>query len=296
MATGSTATGRTVGAVRARRGARATDGAYYAAMALLEAVFAFPLLWVASLSLKSGPETLRSPPGLLPETFRWENYAHVLRTTPIGDYLLNSLLLVAGSVCGALLLGLPAAYALSRYGLRTRGRRAYSRGVLAAQLLSPLVVAVPAYRLFVATGAINNLAGLALVYVAVTAPFLTWFLKSYLDTVPVELDESARVDGCSRLRAVVLVVLPAARPGIASAAVLGGVTSWSQFVLPFILLDAPGLAPVSVGVVNLQATSGEITTQYLAAGSVLAVLPVIALFVLVQRHIVGALTAGAVKG
>lgn len=284
------------GAAPGRAGGRWTDAAYYAAMAGVTLVFAFPLLWVASLSLKTGRETLQSPPSLLPEDPQWGNYAHVLEITPIDRYLLNSLLLVAASVGGALLLGVPAAYALSRFRGRTRTTRPFSRAVLAAQLLSPLIIAVPVYRAFVALNLINNYVGLILVYIAITAPFLTWFLKSYLDTVPTELDEAGRVDGCSRLRAVVSVVLPAAAPGIASVAILGGVTAWSQFVLPFILIDSPGLAPVSVGVINLQATSGEITTQYLAAGSVLAVAPVVLLFVLLQRHIVGALTAGAVKG
>lgn len=291
------AASRPTSAARRRRTAeRLTDAGYYAGMLTLVAVFAFPLLWVTSLSLKTGPETLRTPPSLLPESPQWSNFGHVLETTPIGRFLLNSLVLVVASVLGALLLALPAAYALSRFrGRPGRGRRSYTRAVLAAQLLSPLVVAVPAYRLFVTLDLINNYAGLALVYVAVSAPFMTWFLKSYLDTVPVELDEAGRVDGCSRLRAVVSVVLPAAKPGIASAGIIGGVTAWSQFVLPFILIDSPGLAPVSVGVVNLQSTSGEITTQYLAAGSVLAVAPVVLLFAVLQRYIVGALTAGAVK-
>lgn len=278
-----------------RRGHRWTDAAYYAGMFAMVVMFAFPLLWVASLSLKTGAETLQSPPSLLPDTPQWSNYGHVLDTTPIGRFLANSLVLVAASVGGALLLAVPAAYALSRFRKPSRGRRSFTRAVLAAQLLSPLIVAVPVYRLFVTLNLVNNHAGLALVYVAISAPFMTWFLKSYLDTVPVELDEAGRVDGCTRLRAVVSVVLPAAKPGIASATIIGGVTAWSQFVLPFILIDSPELAPVSVGVVNLQSTSGELTTQYLAAGSVLAVAPVVLLFAFLQRYIVGALTAGAVK-
>lgn len=273
---------------------RMTDAAYIGGQVLLVVVFLFPLLWVLSLSLKTAPETLQSPPGLLPASPQWGNYATVLQTTPIGRYLLNSLLLVVVSVAGALAVSVPAAYALSRYVFR--GRRTFSRGVLAAQLVSPLVIAVPAYRLFVTLGLVNNYVGLVLVYIAVIAPFLTWFLKSYIDTVPVSLDEAALMDGCSRWTAALRIVLPSAAPGIASAAILGGVTTWSQFALPFILLDDPDLFPVSVGVVNLQATAGEITTQFLAAGSVLAVAPVVVLFVLLQRHILGALTTGAVKG
>lgn len=273
---------------------RWTDAGYYLAQALLVLVFAFPLLWVLSLSLKSGPETLQSPPTLLPQDPQWGNYAQVLRTTPIGRYLLNSLGLVFASVLGALAVAIPAAYALSRFVFRRR--RAYSRGVLAAQLISPLIIVIPLYRLFVAVGLVNSYLGLILVYIAIIAPFLTWFLKTYLDTVPVSLDEAAMVDGCSRLQAVVRVIVPTARAGIASAAVLGGVTAWSQFAVPFILIDSPDLFPVSVGVVNLQATAGEITTQFLAAGSMMAVAPVVLLFIVLQRQIVGALTAGAVKG
>lgn len=273
---------------------RWTDAGYYLAQALLVLVFAFPLLWVLSLSLKSGPETLQSPPTLLPQDPQWGNYAQVLETTPIGRYLLNSLGLVFASVLGALAVAIPAAYALSRFVFRRR--RAYSRGVLAAQLISPLIIVIPLYRLFVTVGLVNNYLGLVLVYIAIIAPFLTWFLKTYLDTVPVSLDEAAMIDGCSRLQAVVRVIVPTARAGIASAAVLGGVTAWSQFAVPFILIDSPDLFPVSVGVVNLQATAGEITTQFLAAGSIMAVAPVVLLFIVLQRQIVGALTAGAVKG
>lgn len=271
-----------------------TRVAYYTGMALVVLFFAFPLLWVLSLSLKTGPETLQSPPSLLPAEAQWGNYGQVLETTPIGRYLLNSLLIVTLSVGGSLLLGIPAAYALSRFTFR--GERSYSSGLLAAQLVSPVIVAVPLYQVFVATNLIDNYFGLVLVYIALTAPLLTWFLKNYLDTIPTALDEAGMLDGASRLRVLVHVVVPSARPGIASAAIIGGVTAWSQFVLPLILIDSTDLFPVSVGVVNLQATTGEIAIQYVAAGSVLAVAPVIVLFVILQRHILGALTAGATKG
>lgn len=276
------------------RRSRLVDAAYYAGQALLIIVFAFPLLWVLSLSLKTGAETVQGTPALLPHDPQWSNYREVLAGTPIGRYLLNSLILVAASVLGTLAVGLPAAYALSRFVFR--GRRAFSRGMLAAQLISPLVIVVPLYQLFVQLGLVNNYAGLILVYIAISAPFLTWFLKSYLDTVPSTLDEAAMVDGCSRWRAFYSVVLPAAKPGIASAAIISCVTVWSQFAIPYVLLDNQSLFPASVGIVNLQATAGEITTQYLAAGCVLAIAPVVVLFILLQRHIVGALTAGAVKG
>jgi multiple sugar transport system permease protein len=276
------------------RESRWGNAGYYAGQLVLIVVFAFPLLWVLSLSLKSAAETLQSPPSLLPESWLWSNYGHVLDTTPLGRYLLNSAIVVALTVLGILLLAVPTAYALSRFVFP--GRRAYTRGLLAAQLISPLIIAVPVYRLFIALHLINNYVGLMLVYVAIVAPFITWFLKTYFDTLPRELDEAAAIDGCTPAGALRRVVLPSARPGIVSACILAGVTAWSQFAIPFILLDDQRLYPASVGVVNLKATAGEITTQYLAAGSVMAILPVIVIFVVLQRQIVGALTAGAVKG
>lgn len=267
---------------------------YYLGQLVLIVIFAFPLLWVLSLSLKSPAETLESPPGLLPDQFLWTNYTDVLETSPLGRYLLNSLLVVGLAVAGTLLLAVPAAYALSRFTFGAR--RPYTRALLAAQLISPLIIAVPVYRLFVSLNLINNYVGLVLVYIAIVAPFITWFLKTFFDTIPVSLDESASIDGCTRLNGLIKVILPTARPGIASAAILASVTSWSQFAIPFILLDDIDLYPVSVGVVNLQASAGEITTQYVAAGSIMAIAPVLILFIVLQRHIVGALTAGAVKG
>src|SRR5215218_260777 len=163
------------------RASRWGNVGYYAGQLVLIIIFAFPLLWVLSLSLKSAAETLQSPPKLLPAKWLWSNYSHVLDITPLGRYLLNSALVVGLSVLGTLLVGVPAAYALSRFVFP--GRRPYTRGLLAAQLISPLIIAVPVYRLFIALGLINNYAGLVLVYIAIVAPFITWFLKTYFDTV-----------------------------------------------------------------------------------------------------------------
>lgn len=266
----------------------------YLGMAVTFVVFAFPVLWVLSLSLRTPDEIVETPPPLVPSSPQWSNYSYVWRNTGIGGQLLNSAIVVGGSVLGCLLLCVPAAYALAR--LRFRGRTTFSKAVLAAQLISPLVLVVPMYRLFVTLGLLNNHFGLILVYVAVTAPFQTWFLRNYFDSIPAELDEAALVDGCSRMRALRSVVLPAAAPGIASAAIVVAVLSWSQFVVPFVLLDDSSMYPISVGVVNLQSTSADITTQYLAAGSIIAVLPVVLVFMVLQRYIVGALTAGSLKG
>ncbi|WP_010651297.1 carbohydrate ABC transporter permease [Oceanobacillus massiliensis] len=256
--------------------------------------FTFPLLWVLSLSFKSSEELYKVPPTLFPERFHLDNYFHVIENNDIFLYLANSTKIVFLTVLLVLIIAVPAAFALSRFQFKLKPIVLIT--ILMTQMISAVVIAIPLYRLFVKLGLLNNLAFLVIVYVAVVLPFSTWFLKGYIDTIPKELDEAATVDGCNKFQTLVKVLLPSSIPGIISVIILVAVQSWSQFVIPFILLDNMTLYPVSVGIINLQSTQQAVTTHYLAAGSILSILPVIILFVLLQKFIVGALTSGAVKG
>ncbi|TBL79084.1 carbohydrate ABC transporter permease [Paenibacillus thalictri] len=266
----------------------------YIGYALIFAFFAFPIFWVFSLSLKSVQEMFQTPPLWFSKHPHFENYTFVIKNMSILQYLGNSFRIVACTVVLTLLIALPAAYGLSRFKFRMKKYTLLA--ILIFQMISPVIIAVPLYRLFVELGMINSFAGLVAVYVAIEIPFATWFLKGYLDTLPHELDEAAIVDGCSRLATLRKVLLPVAMPGIASITILIAVASWSQFVLPFILLDDKSVFPLSLGLVQLKNSSDAVTTHYVAAASSLGILPVIVLFVLMQRFIVGALTNGAVKG
>ncbi|GAA1130435.1 carbohydrate ABC transporter permease [Microbacterium aurantiacum] len=198
---------------------RRTQNAFlYAAMALSFAVFVFPLLWVLSTSLKTVPELFAAPPILVPSDPQWGNFLHVIETTGVLVYMRNSLVIVLGTIVLVALIAVPSAYALSRFAFR--GRTVYMRGVLALQLISPIIVAVPLYRLFVALGLINNIAALIFVYAALQIPFAVWFLTGYMNTVPIELDEAALTDGASRLRALRSVICrwpPPASPRCSSS-------------------------------------------------------------------------------
>jgi multiple sugar transport system permease protein len=282
--------------LRARklRNKRLVDSVYYVMFAAVTVFFIFPLLWVLSLSLKDVPELFATPPLLFPTEPRFENYLYVLERTNVGTYLGNSLFIVLSTIALVLLIALPSAYVFSR--MEFRFKRTALLAILIFQMVSPVVVAIPLYRFFSQVDLLNSYGSLIAVYVAIGLPVATWFLRGYFDSIPRELDESATIDGCSRLQLLRKILLPLAAPGIASVAILVGVQSWSQFVIPFILLDDGDMFPVSVGIVNLQSTSEAITTHYLAAASIISVLPIILIFVLLQRFIVGALTSGAVKG
>lgn len=256
--------------------------------------FLFPLFWVISLSLKTSQELFAVPPRLIPEHFAFENYTHIIENTGVLYYLKNSAVIVFYTVICALVIAIPAAYAISRF--KFKFKNPVLVGILMTQMISAVVISIPLYRLFARLDLLNNYVTLIIVYVAVVLPFSTWFLKGYFDTIPKALDEAAIVDGCNRWQVLTKILIPTSLPGIISVTILVAVQSWSQFVIPFILLDDERMYPVSVGVMNLQSTQEAITTHYLAAGSVLSVLPVIILFILLQKFIVGALTSGAVKG
>ena len=185
--------------------------------------------------------------------------------------MLNSAILSAIGAFGTILVAAPAAYAFSRIDFA--GRRHLLLGVLALQMISPLVLAFPLYRYFASLGLLNNLPATGLVYIAILMPLATWMLKGFFDGIPKELDEAAMIDGANRWRAFVRVVLPIARPGLTAVFVIMALLAWAEFVIPYILLTGPSHLPIAVGILNFQGTYATNATGILAAGSVIAVLP-----------------------
>jgi multiple sugar transport system permease protein len=272
-------------------------GAIYAGYVAVCLIFLFPLLWVASLSLRPMAELFAYPPRIAPSHPTLAAYRDVLFASPLARYLLNSVKLVCATVICALAIAVPSAYALSRL----RFRRVASKplvmlAMLAVQLISPLATALPLYRWFSTIGLINSHIAVVLVYVAFSAPFATWMLTGFLDTVPVALDEAARIDGCSRLQSLHRVLLPVMLPGLASTAILLAISTWGQFIIPFVLLTRGELYPISVGILDYQSSSDAVSTHLLAAAAIVSALPAMLTFLILQRFIIGALTAGAVKG
>ena len=256
--------------------------------------FGAPLVWVVSLSFRDAVEVLASTINPIPDNPTFSNYSEVLGSAQFPRFMLNSAILSAIGAFGTILVAAPAAFAFSRIDFA--GRRHLLLGVLALQMISPLVLAFPLYRYFASLGLLNNLPATGLVYVAILMPLATWMLKGFFDGIPKELDEAAMIDGANRWRAFVKVVLPIARPGLTAVFVIMALLAWAEFVIPYILLTGPSHLPIAVGILNFQGTYATNATGILAAGSVIAVLPAILLFVLLQRFIVGAFIAGALKG
>lgn len=273
---------------------RVVNGLIYLVFALVIIFFLFPILWTLSLSFKTVPELYKVPPALFPEAFNFENYKYLVEQVHILRGVWNSVVITAATIAGTMVIAVPAAYAFSRIHFKSSHFVQFL--ILMFQMISPLVIVIPLYRYFSKMGLLNTTWGLIMIYIAISAPFQVWFLKSFFDTIPVELDEAAYIDGCKRTQVVTKILVPTIMPGIFSGVLLVFISSWSQFVVPYILMDTPSKMPLACLLVNLQSKLNQITTHYLAAASILTILPTVLLFLFLQKHIVSALTAGAVKG
>lgn len=278
----------------ASRRLRNADIGTYVAYAVICLFFAGPLLWLVSLSLRTAAEVYVSEVRLWPNEPTLENYKTALSNPLFASYLWNGLKLAIIGALGAMLFATPAAYALSRFQFRHRNLAMI--GLLGFQMISPLVIMVPLYRYMDRIGLTDSHFGASALYIAVAAPLFTWMLKGFLDGIPKSLEEAAMIDGCTRFGAFMRVVLPLSLPGVTSAFVLNAILGWSQFIIPFILISKPSLLPIAVGIFNFQGTYNQTSTQILAAASVLSIVPAVVVFLLLQRFIIGALMAGAVKG
>jgi len=259
---------------------------------MLALVVLLPLVWLVSTSLKGPSEDIfTSPPALLPSQPSLAAYGQLFAANPMLTYLRNSALVSAVAVLANLLFCSLAAYPLAR--LRFRGRGLVLALVVATILIPFQVVMIPLYLLMVQLGLRNSLWALILPQAATA--FGIFLLRQSFLGVPVELEEAARIDGCSPLGEWWNVMIPAARSDLITLAMFVFIGSWSDFLWPLIILDDPGLYTLPLGLQQL-ASSFSLDWRLVAAGSVVSILPVLVLFILLQRFILPNASGDAVKG
>ncbi|MUO89045.1 ABC transporter permease subunit [Agrobacterium vitis] len=280
--------------MKTRTSERLGDLLSYIFMAITFAFFAWPLLWLLSLALRTRKEVFLGVTRFIPKAPTLDNFAMILSSDKFISYLWNALKLSCLSAAGCLIVALPAAYAFSRF--QFKGKGAWMMALLSVQMISPLVIMVPLYRYMAAMGLLDSHFGTTMVYVALAVPVSTWILKGSIDGIPKPLDEAAMMDGCTRFGVFVRVILPLSTPGIASAFIIAVISGWSQFLVPFLLITKESLTPIGVGIFQYAGTQNDSSIQLLAAACLVSVVPAIIAFLSLQRLILGAMTAGAVKG
>ncbi|KDN82368.1 carbohydrate ABC transporter permease [Kitasatospora cheerisanensis] len=260
---------------------------------LVAAVIGFPVYWMVLTAFRPATEILRVPPEFWPGRPTFDNFARALRTETFWANVRSSTLIGLGTVVLSLAVGALAAFALARF--RFVGRKAFVVVVLIVQTVPLTALIIPLYLLLNDVGMTDSLLGVVLTYLVFTLPFTVWMLRGFIAGVPIELEEAAMIDGCSRFGAFRRVVLPLLAPGIVATSVFALVQAWNEYVLVYVLLSSPQKQTVSIWLVSFQTSFG---TDYggLMAGATLTALPVVVFFLAVHRKIASGLTAGAVKG
>ncbi len=269
-----------------------------AALTIVSFVAIYPVLWVVKLAL-SPTESLSLSVSPIPDHVTLANFAAVIGASDTsGRWLFGRQLLASVVVSGAttlvgLGLAVTAAYALSRF--RFPGKEAGMQALLITQMFPATLMIVPLYAILDALHLLDSLTGLVLVYATSSLPFCIWMLKSYFDTIPRELEEAAVMDGASPGQIFRRVVLPLARPALAVTALFSFLQAWNEFILAATLLNDPTRFTLPV---QLQRYVGEYAVEWgkFAAGALIVSVPVMILFFALQKHLVGGLTQGAVKG
>ena len=252
-----------------------------------------PFLWMISTSLKDPAEVVLRDPTIIPRSFATQNYVDAFNRGNFGRYLVNSVVVALAVTLLSLLLATLSGYAFARF--RLFGSKAILLGILATQMFPAILLAIPLYILIRNLGLLNSLVGLVLVYTTFALPFCVWMMRNYFLSIPRDLDESAMVDGATRLQALRSVVLPVAMPGIAATGIFSFILSWNEFLYANTFISSADLRTLPVG---LQSLIGEYTTDWglLMAGAVITTMPIVIIFFFVQRRVTQGLASGAVKG
>lgn len=248
-----------------------------------------PILWMVTTSLKPANAVYR-PPFLYPETFRWENYEQAWGAAPFAQYYLNTIIMTAGIVVGHVLFDAMAAYAFAR--LRFPGRTTLFLVFLATMLVPQFVTIIPAYALVASLGWLDTYS--ALIVPRLVDVFGIVLLRQYFATIPVELEDAARIDGAGRMRIFWQLMLPLSRPALATLAMFSFLYAWNDFLWPLLVTNSDELRTIQIGLTAFQGRYGT-RWNYLMAGTVTATVPCLIMFVLFQRSLIRGIALTGLK-
>ncbi|MEK7702074.1 MAG: carbohydrate ABC transporter permease [candidate division NC10 bacterium] len=265
----------------------------YGFLLVLLVVVVFPFYWMTITAFKS-EEQMRSLTSMFwPDPVVFDNFRHLLAQTDFVAWFKNSVVVAVASTFVATAIGTIGAYSLAR--LRFLGRAFMSSAVLITYLVPPSILFIPLYAQIRNLGLADSLAGLIAAYPSFTVPFVTWLLMGYFESIPLELEEAAMIDGATRFGAFARVVLPLAAPGVLAAGLYAFTQAWNEFLYALVFITNVKLRTLPVGLSSF-ITGDVYGWGFLMAGAVLTTLPVIAAYVYLQKYMVEGLTAGSVKG
>ena len=253
----------------------------------------YPYFVMFCTALKSRAEIFSINGTILPIEPLWSNFADIWTIAPMASYMLNSIKVAAGSTAIAMLCGIPAAYALSR--MKFKGQTAFLGFIIVSQMFAPVVLLIGIYKVMQTIGLTNNIWGLIFINAAFNQAFTIWLLRGTFMSISPDMEQAATIDGCNRVQAMFKVLLPVAAPGIVTTLIFIFINAWNEYTVALCLISTDTFKPLTVGI-NIFNGYNMIEWQYLFAASIFAIIPVVILFMSIEKNLTSGLTAGGVKG
>lgn len=259
---------------------------------ILSVIAVFPLIWVLLCSVKSSGELTSNPTRFLPKQFTLENFTHVIQDLEFAKNIGNSLFIAIITTCIAIVISSMAAYGIVRFFPRVGS--IMSKVLVATYMFPPILLAIPYSMVMAKLGLVNTRVGLIIVYLSFSVPYAVWMLVGFFKTVPLGIEEAARVDGANKFQTYIQIVLPLVMPGIVATAIYTFINAWNEFLYSLILINSTDKMTVSVALKSLQGAE-ILNWGDMMAASALVVVPSVIFFMFIQNKIAGGMTEGAVK-
>ena len=252
----------------------------------------YPYFAMLCTALKSREEIF-SGGTVLPITAIWSNFIDIWSRAPMARYMLNSVMIAGGSTIIAMLCGIPAAYALAR--MKFKGQTAFLGFVIVSQMFAPVVLLIGIYQVMQTLNLTNSILGLVFINAAFNQAFTIWLLRGTFMGISAEMEQAATIDGCNRIQSMMKVLLPVAAPGIVTTLIFIFINAWNEYTVALCLISTDEYKPLTVGI-NTFNGYNMIEWQYLFAASIFAIIPVVILFMCIEKNLVSGLASGGVKG
>ena len=265
----------------------------YFAVSIICIVFLYPYFAMVCTALKSNSEIFSGSSNVLPLKAVWSNFIDIWKLAPMGNYMLNSLMIAGGSTAIAMLCGIPAAYALAR--MKFKGQTAFLGFIIVSQMFAPVVLLIGIYKVMQSLALTNSVIGLIFINAAFNQAFTIWLLRGTFLSISAEMEQAATIDGCNRIQAMIKILLPVAAPGIVTTLIFIFINAWNEYTVALCLISTDTLKPLTVGI-NIFNGYNIIEWQYLFAGSIFAIIPVVIMFMSIEKNLTEGLTSGGVKG
>ena len=265
----------------------------YLVVSLICIFILYPYFVMFCTALKSREEIFSMNGTIFPIKALWSNFGDIWQRAPMGKYMLNSILIACGSSLIAMACGIPAAYALAR--MKFKGDTAFLGFIIVSQMFAPVVLLIGIYKVMSTLHMSNSIIGLIFINAAFNQAFTIWLLRGTFMSISEEMEQAAKIDGCNRMQSMFKVLLPMAAPGIVTTLIFIFINAWNEYTVALCLISTDTLKPLTVGI-NIFNGYNIIEWQYLFAASLFAIVPVVILFMSIEKNLTSGLTAGGVKG